>query len=181
MKTLPKCVLFSSLLACEPKSMDGTSGTEAGSTSSTDPTGTALNGEWAIGSYYRPGDTTPSGTLAKIDVQAGGTAVLWAEHCDSEKMSMFMVGWAPLNDDSIEFVSLDPMKSSLWYGAPFVGDKMTLSRTADDKVVRVTDGKTVDNAYMGDFRVTTEPVCLVHVDLDQDCDNGAYVMGCPAP
>lgn len=169
-------IVLSLLLACHAKPMGSDTETATGSTTE-DPVTGGLDESWSFGYWIRPGTGNASPTLATIEIKPDYKAELVAETCGSDQKYTKTVGWKSISEQSIEFISLDGM-SSPFFGQPAY--PVIMSKTDLEGRVRVTDGKSLDNAQMGDYVYSDAPVCLVLKDPILGCDLGAFVSTeCP--
>jgi len=141
MRLITLHLIVIALAGCGPKHSGNESVTDSGSSSSSNSETVGVEGAWAIGYYFRPGGGSPTAVLATIDVKSDHTADLVSESCGSDTKKMRTVGWEPLDEDSIVFVSIDGTASPFFGVAPPPGVTVTLTRTNEEHIVHVTDGK----------------------------------------
>lgn len=171
--TLRIVAIFFAFSACEPKSTTQETSDSSSSTGESD-------GSWAVGYYFRPGGGSPTPTLATLDVKPDRTAVLYVEACYSSDPYTGVLGWEPVDADSIVFVALDGSGPEFGRAPLPEGVSVTMSRTDNDKNVQVLpQGDLVkDDIKHGDYSRASAPVCLVLEDPVGGCENGTYVKPC---
>ena len=177
MRALSLFIALITISACQPKPAGNDTDIDSGTNSSTTD---GIDVMWAVGYWFRPGGGSPTEYLATIDVKPDHTAELFTEACGSDKKSMKTIGWKPLDADTIEFVSLDGSTPDFFSFTAPTSWTVTMSRTDNEKIVRVTDGKTGDHAYMGNYWHASKKACLVLREPHLGCADGAYVeFSCP--